>query len=99
MVGLILVVLLSCLHTVYPGHGLVFQEDGTFGSVYSCLFFFTVFRNHLVLFFTFRWKESTLTNPLHVAKTTWPVPYIEALFLPEFQVKGFVTEASFQVTF
>ncbi|XP_034240870.1 serine/threonine-protein kinase S6KL [Thrips palmi] len=44
-----------------------------------------------------RWKESTLSNPYHIAKATWPVPYIEAVFLPEFKIKGPITESSFQV--
>lgn len=44
-----------------------------------------------------RWKESTLNNPYHIAKTTWPVPYIEAIFLPDFNIKGPVTELNFQV--
>lgn len=43
------------------------------------------------------WRESTLSNPYHVAKATWPVPYIEALFLPEFKIKGPITETDFQI--
>lgn len=47
--------------------------------------------------FFFRWKESTLSNPYHIARATWPVPYIEAVFLPEFKIKGPITESSFEV--
>ncbi|XP_049939534.1 serine/threonine-protein kinase S6KL [Schistocerca serialis cubense] len=44
-----------------------------------------------------RWNNSTLTDPLEASKTAWPVPYIEAAFLPEFKIKGDVTENSFEV--
>uniref|UniRef100_A0A023F0X3 Putative catalytic domain of agc family protein serine/threonine kinase n=1 Tax=Triatoma infestans TaxID=30076 RepID=A0A023F0X3_TRIIF len=32
------------------------------------------------------WRENTLNNPLECQKTTWPVPLIEAVFLPYFKV-------------
>ncbi|XP_015603246.1 serine/threonine-protein kinase S6KL [Cephus cinctus] len=35
-----------------------------------------------------RWSEGTLNDPLCCAKTAWPVARMEALFLPEFQVRG-----------
>lgn len=44
-----------------------------------------------------RWHQATLNDPLEAAKTAWPVPYIEAIFLPEFKIKGSVTERDFQV--
>jgi serine/threonine protein kinase len=35
----------------------------------------------------FSWSESTLSDPLNLSKTAWPVPRFEAIFLPEFQVR------------
>ncbi|CAH1398335.1 unnamed protein product [Nezara viridula] len=32
------------------------------------------------------WKDSTLENSYQCIKTAWPVPIIEALFLPEFKI-------------
>ncbi|KAK9504589.1 hypothetical protein O3M35_010891 [Rhynocoris fuscipes] len=32
------------------------------------------------------WRESTLNNPLECVKTAWPVPLIEAVFLPNFKL-------------
>ncbi|GLH08050.1 Serine/threonine-protein kinase S6KL [Gryllus bimaculatus] len=43
-----------------------------------------------------RWHERTLNDPLVAAKTAWPVPYIEAIFLPEFKIKGDVSEEDFE---
>ncbi|XP_063983667.1 serine/threonine-protein kinase S6KL [Diachasmimorpha longicaudata] len=33
------------------------------------------------------WSEGTLNDPLNSAKTAWPVPRFEAIFLPEFKVR------------
>ena len=44
-----------------------------------------------------RWQEKTLTDPLVAAKTAWPVPFIEALFLPDFKINADITEKSFEV--
>ncbi|XP_063226239.1 serine/threonine-protein kinase S6KL isoform X2 [Bacillus rossius redtenbacheri] len=44
-----------------------------------------------------RWHHSTLNNPLESSKTAWPVPHIEALFLPEFKISGDVNENDFKV--
>jgi hypothetical protein len=47
--------------------------------------------------FFYRWRQTTLNDPLEAAKTAWPVPYVEAIFLPEFKIKGNITEKDFQV--
>ncbi|XP_021929735.1 serine/threonine-protein kinase S6KL-like isoform X2 [Zootermopsis nevadensis] len=44
-----------------------------------------------------RWRQTTLSDPLEAAKTAWPVSYVEAVFLPEFKIKGDITERDFQV--
>lgn len=44
-----------------------------------------------------RWHQTTLSDPLEAAKTAWPVPYVEAIFLPEFKIKGDITGRDFQV--
>ncbi|KAJ4439210.1 hypothetical protein ANN_07329 [Periplaneta americana] len=44
-----------------------------------------------------RWHQTTLSDPLVAAKTAWPVPYVEAIFLPEFKIKGETTEKDFMV--
>lgn len=43
----------------------------------------------------FRWKESTLTEPLEASKTAWPVANIEAAFLPEFLIYN--SDKSFKI--
>jgi hypothetical protein len=45
----------------------------------------------------YRWHQTTLSDPLEAAKTAWPVSYVEAVFLPEFKIKGDITERDFQV--
>ena len=40
----------------------------------------------LLLFYLFRWHQSTLENEYAHGKTVWPVAQTEALFLPEFPV-------------
>lgn len=47
--------------------------------------------------FVYRWRQTTLSDPLEAAKTAWPVSYVEAVFLPEFKIKGDITERDFQV--
>lgn len=47
--------------------------------------------------YVYRWHQTTLSDPLEAAKTAWPVPYVEAIFLPEFKIKGDITERDFQV--
>jgi hypothetical protein len=47
--------------------------------------------------FVCRWHQTTLTDPLVASKTAWPVPYVEAVFLPEFKIKGDITERDFEV--
>ncbi|XP_019621028.1 PREDICTED: serine/threonine-protein kinase S6KL-like isoform X1 [Branchiostoma belcheri] len=44
-----------------------------------------------------RRKHSTLTNEYRLARTSWPVPQLEALFLPEYGIKQGVTERDFDV--
>ncbi|XP_073971713.1 ribosomal protein S6 kinase like isoform X2 [Rhodnius prolixus] len=39
------------------------------------------------------WRESTLNNPLESIKTAWPVPLIEAIFLPNFKVSSDITKS------
>lgn len=43
-----------------------------------------------------RWKDSTLENSYQCIKTAWPVPIIEALFLPEFKI-DFTKKHEFEV--
>lgn len=38
-------------------------------------------------------------NSLRDGRTPWPIPWIEAIFLPEYPNRGHVTEASFNVHF
>lgn len=74
------------------------KKGVSFRRCKSCLFrIFSTATYRKNLFCPTRWKESTLNNPFQVAKATWPVPYIEALFLPDFKVKGPITESNFQV--
>uniref|UniRef100_A0A8D8W4Y1 Serine/threonine-protein kinase S6KL n=1 Tax=Cacopsylla melanoneura TaxID=428564 RepID=A0A8D8W4Y1_9HEMI len=44
-----------------------------------------------------QWQDSTLNNPYKAAQTAWPVPQIEALFLPEFSIQGLVTLEHFEM--
>ncbi|XP_059488241.1 serine/threonine-protein kinase S6KL isoform X2 [Neocloeon triangulifer] len=44
-----------------------------------------------------RWRESTLNDKFEAAKTAWPVPLIEAAFLPEFKIGTDVNEHSFEL--
>jgi hypothetical protein len=60
-----------------------------FIAVYCCIFW--------QFEFVYRWHQTTLSDPLEAAKTAWPVPYVEAIFLPEFKIKGDVTGKDFQV--
>lgn len=48
--------------------------------------------------FSFRWRQSTLSNTLEACKTAWPVPHIESAFLPEFKIKK-KNEINFEVIF
>ncbi|XP_076367512.1 ribosomal protein S6 kinase-related protein-like isoform X2 [Tachypleus tridentatus] len=44
-----------------------------------------------------RWQQSTSGNQYEATKTTWPVALVEAMFLPEFPVRGALEEQKFQV--
>ncbi|KAI5716265.1 hypothetical protein M8J76_003687 [Diaphorina citri] len=44
-----------------------------------------------------QWQESTLNNPYKAARTAWPVPQIESLFLPEFSIQGSVNVDHFDI--
>lgn len=44
-----------------------------------------------------RYKTQSLANPYRHANTNYPVYIHEALFMPEFSVKGQVTEADFEI--
>ncbi|XP_065348069.1 serine/threonine-protein kinase S6KL [Cloeon dipterum] len=44
-----------------------------------------------------RWRESTLNDRFEAAKTAWPVPLIEAAFLPEFKIGVSMNEQSFEL--
>ncbi|KAL1450465.1 hypothetical protein WDU94_002831 [Cyamophila willieti] len=44
-----------------------------------------------------QWQDSTLNNPYKASQTAWPVPQIEALFLPEFSIQGSVTSDHFEM--
>lgn len=51
----------------------------------------------MICCFYLRWNEKTLISPLSLAKTTWPVPCFESLFLPEFKIRDDVSEDSFSI--
>ena len=44
------------------------------------------------------WQHSTLTSLYNASKAAWPVPIYEALFLPEFSIKGAVDESDFEAS-
>ena len=44
-----------------------------------------------------KYKTQSLANPYRHADTNYPVYIHEALFMPEFSVKGEVTEADFEI--
>lgn len=44
-----------------------------------------------------KYKTQSLANPYRHANTNYPVYIHEALFMPEFSVKGQVTEADFEI--
>ena len=44
-----------------------------------------------------KYKTQSLANPFRHANTNYPVYIHEALFMPEFSVKGQVTEADFEI--
>ena len=44
-----------------------------------------------------KYKTQSLANPFRHADTNYPVYTHEALFMPEFSVKGEVTEADFEI--
>jgi hypothetical protein len=69
---------------------LIITEFAVYHSeVYCCVFW--------QFEFVYRWHQTTLSDPLEAAKTAWPVSYVEAIFLPEFKIKGDVTGRDFQV--
>ncbi|XP_050436499.1 ribosomal protein S6 kinase-related protein isoform X2 [Adelges cooleyi] len=44
-----------------------------------------------------RWRNSAVDDLLKASKTTWPVPQIEQIFLPEFKIKTETNEESFEI--
>ncbi|XP_077995830.1 ribosomal protein S6 kinase-related protein-like [Glandiceps talaboti] len=42
-------------------------------------------------------RSSTLTNPYAASLTKWPVPQVEAVFLPEYEVKHYMAETEFEI--
>jgi hypothetical protein len=44
-----------------------------------------------------KYQTSSLRNPYRRSSTNFPVHGHEALFLPEFSIKGKITEADFEV--
>ncbi|XP_070573395.1 ribosomal protein S6 kinase-related protein-like [Ptychodera flava] len=42
-------------------------------------------------------RSSTLANPYAASLTRWPVPQVEAVFLPEYEVKHYMAQTHFEV--
>ena len=72
------------------------SRGGAEGS--TCTFLSTsLMRNSFRYASRRRYKTQSLANPYRHANTNYPVYIHEALFMPEFSVKGQVTEADFEI--
>ncbi|KAK6637849.1 hypothetical protein RUM44_008271 [Polyplax serrata] len=49
------------------------------------------------MYFFTRCNQKAVESSLNSSKTTWPIPYFQSLFLPEFKIRHEVSEESFSI--